>query len=314
MLILKNAINSIQLGLEDYELSKIDTRRIVSAARNFHAGILLLMKYKLSLLSPDDSEDVLIKKKIKPKMENGELIWIGDGKKTVDIQDIKERFKFLNIDFNWATFDDLTNERNNLEHYYTNSNSNIIENLVSSTFPLLNDFIRDHLDRDPEALLGDDAWNVLTEKYDLYLKNKESKEQKFEILNYYSDTILSALKEYRCNCCGSEFILPIEKSGGASETDYKCTSCETVFSYETLTSLAINEMFSTRMHYAFKDGEESPIWDCPECCGEYLYEEGICSICGHEANHCCEICGDTTDELDEICSYCSHIQYQIQKD
>ncbi|HDV7284581.1 TPA: hypothetical protein RJ191_001476, partial [Mannheimia haemolytica] len=77
MLILKNAINSIQLGLEDYELSKIDTRRIVSAARNFHAGILLLMKYKLSLLSPDDSEDVLIKKKFKPKMENGELIWIG---------------------------------------------------------------------------------------------------------------------------------------------------------------------------------------------------------------------------------------------
>lgn len=314
MLILKNAINSIQLGLEDYELSKIDTRRIVSAARNFHAGILLLMKYKLSLLSPDDSEDVLIKKKIKPKMENGELIWIGDGKKTVDIQDIKERFKFLNIDFNWTTFDDLTNERNNLEHYYTNSNSNIIENLVSSTFPLLNDFIRDHLDRDPEVLLGDDAWNVLTEKYDLYLKNKESKEQKFEILNYYSDTILSALKEYRCNCCGSEFILPIKKSGSASETLYKCTSCETVFSYETLTSLAINEMFSTRMHYAFKDGGESPIWDCPECCGEYLYEEGICSICGHEANHCCEICGDTTDELDEICSYCSHIQYQIQKD
>ncbi|OAQ14899.1 hypothetical protein F480_06160 [Bibersteinia trehalosi Y31] len=314
MLILKNAINSIQLGLEDYELSKTDTRRIVSAARNFHAGILLLMKYKLSLLSPDDSEDVLIKKKIKPKMENGELIWIGDGKKTVDIQDIKERFKFLNIDFNWATFDDLTNERNNLEHYYTNSNSNIIENLVSSTFPLLNDFIRDHLDRDPEALLGDDAWNVLTEKYDLYLKNKESKEQKFEILNYYSETILSALKEYRCNCCGSEFILPIKKSGSASETHYKCTSCETVFSYETLTSLAINEMFSTRMHYAFKDGEESPIWDCPECCGAYLYEEGICSICGHEANHCCEICGDTTDELDEICSYCSHIQYQIQKD
>lgn len=314
MPILNNAINSIQLGLDDYELSKTDARRVVSAARNFHAGILLLMKYKLSLLSPDDSEDVLIKKKIKPKIENGKLTWVGDGKKTVDIQDIKERFKSLNIDFDWVTFDDLTNERNNLEHYYTSSTPNTIGSLVSSIFPLLNDFIRDQLDKDPETLLGEDAWSILTENYDLYLRNKENKLQKFKALNYWSDTILSALKEYRCNCCGSEFILPIEKSGGASETDYKCTSCETVFSYETLTSLAINEMFCSRMHYAFKDGEEVPIWDCPECGGEYIYAEGICSICGHEANHSCKICGDTTEELDEYCSHCSHILHQMQKD
>ena len=48
--LLQNAINSIEIGIEDYELSQQDERRIISCVRNVFAGILLLFKYKLSLI------------------------------------------------------------------------------------------------------------------------------------------------------------------------------------------------------------------------------------------------------------------------
>ena len=45
-----NAIESIQIGVED--LLKNDDRRVLSAVRNVHAGVLLLCKEKLRQLSP----------------------------------------------------------------------------------------------------------------------------------------------------------------------------------------------------------------------------------------------------------------------
>jgi hypothetical protein len=55
--LLTNAIESIQLGVEDY---RAGTRpRLLSAVRNIHAGILLLYKEKLRRLSSTDSNNVL---------------------------------------------------------------------------------------------------------------------------------------------------------------------------------------------------------------------------------------------------------------
>ena len=57
--ILKNAVRSIQLGVEDYETSCVfeEDARAISAARNLYAGVLLLFKYKIATLavSPDAS-------------------------------------------------------------------------------------------------------------------------------------------------------------------------------------------------------------------------------------------------------------------
>lgn len=95
--LLQNAINSIEIGIEDYKLSQQDERRIISCVRNVFAGILLLFKYKLVELSPANSDEVLIKQQISWFMENGNIIAKGKGDKTVDVQSIKDRFKSLNI-------------------------------------------------------------------------------------------------------------------------------------------------------------------------------------------------------------------------
>lgn len=52
MTLFANAIETIQIGVED--LLRNDERRVLSAVRNVHAGVLLLCKEKLRRLSPDD--------------------------------------------------------------------------------------------------------------------------------------------------------------------------------------------------------------------------------------------------------------------
>ncbi|HDS1209226.1 hypothetical protein KE622_08000 [Shewanella algae] len=55
MSLLNNAVESIQIGVEDFESS--DARRVLSAVRNISAGILLLYKEKLRRMSPSDNKD-----------------------------------------------------------------------------------------------------------------------------------------------------------------------------------------------------------------------------------------------------------------
>ena len=119
MNIYKNAINSIKVGVEDYTLSKKDAKRAISAVRNIVAGILLLYKEKLCLLSPDHDKELLIKQDISFIYENDELVIKGTGKNTVNSVEISKRFKDLNISVDWETFKEINQLRNNLEHYYT---------------------------------------------------------------------------------------------------------------------------------------------------------------------------------------------------
>jgi len=74
--LLKNAVASIQLGVEDFQRND-DLRRLLSAIRNFHAGVLLLCKEVLRRLSPPDSNEVHIKaKQAAIKTKSGEIVWI----------------------------------------------------------------------------------------------------------------------------------------------------------------------------------------------------------------------------------------------
>ena len=101
MSILQNAIDSIAIGLEDYEST--DDRRIVSSTRNIFAGILLLFKHKLCELSPQGTDEALIKQRVLPTIDStGAVNWIGKGAKTVDVFNIEERFKSLNIVVDWT--------------------------------------------------------------------------------------------------------------------------------------------------------------------------------------------------------------------
>ncbi len=94
MSILNSAVDSIAIGLEDFESS--DQQRIVSCTRNLFARILLLLRHKLSMMSTPDSDEALIKQRVMPtKYDAGKIVWRGKGGNTVDVQSIKERFDSL---------------------------------------------------------------------------------------------------------------------------------------------------------------------------------------------------------------------------
>ncbi len=178
MSLLQNAIDSIQVGVEDYFID--DDRRYLSATRNICAGILLLYKEKLRRLSPSHDQELLVKQSIKPILKNGELTFIGQGKKTVDVQTIKERFKNLNIQYDWKKFDELNKLRNNIEHYYTDKSSSTVREVIVTSFLLIKDFIRQHLDEEPFSLLGNDCWQNLLKTSGVYEAEEKTCRQSFK--------------------------------------------------------------------------------------------------------------------------------------
>jgi predicted RNA-binding Zn-ribbon protein involved in translation (DUF1610 family) len=310
MSILKNAIDSIAIGLEDYQSS--DGRRIASSTRNIFAGILLLFKHKLCELSPPDSDESLIKQRVLPEMDaTGAVNWIGKGKKTVDVHNIKERFNSLGVAVDWNRLERVNKYRNDIEHYYSTQNLQSVQRLISDSFLIIRDFISDHLNEDPKQLLGDDAWAILINVNEVYEKEKSACVDALETLEFFSDEILSSFENYSCNECGSGLIMPSKKNEEAIEVEYVCKSCGNNLPYEDIIGDAVSEYFSHEVYLSHTDGGDSPITACPECEGIYLYSEKICSSCGHTAEHECQRCGSTIlpEELyaEPFCGYCEHV-------
>jgi hypothetical protein len=105
--LLTNAIESIRAGVEDYEESSHG--RLLAAVRSIHAGILLLYKEALRRTSPAGSNEALLKATIVPRRSvTGAVEFVGDGRKTVDVQQIRERFNALGLSL---TGSDLTELR-----------------------------------------------------------------------------------------------------------------------------------------------------------------------------------------------------------
>lgn len=310
MSILKNAIDSIAVGLEDY--SSPDQRRVISCTRNVFAGILLLFKHKLSLLSSPGTDEALIKQRVLPVLdESANLEWKGKGSKTVDVQGIRERFESLNIDVDWKRIDKINSFRNDIEHYFSNLKHEAIRSLISDSFVIINEFIRKHLNEDPKKLLGDAAWAVLIEVNEVYEKEKAECVAALESLEFFDDEVLSAFERYSCSECGSGLITPSARGIEATSTDYKCKSCGRTLPYEEMVSEAVTDYFGPDVYLSQTDGGNSPLADCPECGGIYLYAQGICASCGHTAEHKCQRCFSTImpEELfaEPFCGYCAHI-------
>lgn len=151
-LLLENAVESIKAGVKDYEQG--DHGRLLPSVRGIHAGILLLYKEALRRLSPANSDEVFIKAKILPKRDaQGNIYFVGEGKKTVDVQQIRERFESLGITTDWKRFDSITKVRNEVEHYYTNTSKRALQGLIADAFIVVRNFVTVELQVDPLTLL-----------------------------------------------------------------------------------------------------------------------------------------------------------------
>ncbi|MDR5759757.1 zinc ribbon domain-containing protein [Caballeronia sp. LZ035] len=310
--ILQNAVQSIQIGVEDFQSS--DPRRVLSATRNITAGVLLLFKEKLRLLSPADSDEALIRQKLVPEFKaDGTVHFKGQGRKTVDIQQIKDRFKSLNITVDMTTVDKISDIRNNVEHYLTNESPSAIKELVAGSFLIIRDFLTKELDHEPVDLLGMKTWNVLLETAEVFEKERKECKDAIEAIDWGSSTMHGMATELTCPNCESTLIKPIDPDVSAvSDLEFKCTVCGEVSELVDMLEKALADFFAYEIYSSVKDGGDSPLATCWECGREtYVVEDGECVACGTTPKHDrCAVChahlGPDEQEYNGLCGYHFH--------
>ena len=315
MSIIQNAIDSIQTGIEDYEYGS--NRRGVSAVRNISSGILLLYKEKLCQLSPEGNKELLIKQNISPvHNENGDIIFEGKGHKTVDVQSIKERFKSLSISVEWRRFDEINKLRNDLEHYYTAKSPDAIREIVAKSFLLIRDFLTEHLNKDPQIILGEDVWATLLEVNDVYSAEKESCKKSIDAVDWIYESVKDSLQNLRCSKCHSSLIQAPNNDDCYPRINLHCKSCNFDFFFNDVAEQCIDDSLSGEAYVAIKDGGESPYDTCPECNkNTFIHSENCCVACEYQMEYTqCKMCEEPLSLEEQYnegkCSYC---QYKWEK-
>jgi hypothetical protein len=317
MNILNNAVEAIQIGLEDFKSD--DQRRAHSALRNIFAGILLLFKEKLSRMSPPDSDEVLIKQIIVPMFDNkGRLVFQGKGNKTVDVQQIKDRFKEFDIKVQWKVFDEISRLRNNIEHYYTEESPAIINEVVSKSFKIIRDFCVTYLEEEPVEIFGAASWNIFLEADEVYESEKAASISSLAEIDWTFDTLKDAVEHLRCPTCESDLIhaMEVKKYETVRAFPLTCKKCQNEFELEDVIEECITEELAGAAHIAGMEGAEDPYTECPECLkSTYVYDEECCLNCGYQQeDKNCAVCGTPLDlEMAHEGRLCSYHKWVMEK-
>lgn len=318
MTILQNAIDSIQLGIEDYELINENPKRLISCTRNLFSGILLLFKHHLAELSDKDSDEVLIKQKIAPKIINGEIVFVGEGNKTVDVQGIRDRFQSLGIDVEWNQLIKIQNYRNNIEHYFSIDSPKAIESILAHSFNIINEFVRTYLKLDPIELFGQEVWSKLIEIKQVYHAEKQKNIYDLESNKYYNFKILELIKQSNCSECGFDLIKPLKNNADADQIRYRCLSCFRETDYHELIVSAIEQEvdYQQRRDSMFGDSLNEVFCTCPSCwTNAYSIESCFCFSCQYQAKQICDVCESslTGDEISFQSKFCSSCRNRYEK-
>lgn len=315
MSILKNAIDSLELGVEDCQSDQ--PKRLVSAVRNFYAGVLLLFKYKLALLS-QENDYALLKQQVFPVQEEFKIVWKGKGKNTVDFNQIQKRFQSLDIKVDWRPLEKAKDYRNDIEHYYDREKTKpeVVRQYISGCFIVVCDFIRNQLSEDPKTLFDPTIWDSLIKVKDVYEADKKACSESLKKLEWISDITFRIFNDFTCNKCGSDLIEPLDISDkDSTDASFRCRVCDEEWNYEELLPLAC-EKESECDHVRIKDGGEPTFAYCPSCMEEYYntdYE--VCFNCGTKGPFFCSLCDNVVPicELqlygsEGVCSWCCQVR------
>lgn len=316
--VLENAVTSIQLGVEDYQLTQGERGnplRAVSAARNLFAGVLLLFKYKIATLadSKEHAASLIYKaRKFKACRNNdGAIEWRPelDRNRTIDVADIELHFEGLGIRTDWKAVNTLQTCRNDLEHLHPKHPLEDINKFLIDLFPLLRDFITHELSENPAALLGN-TWEVMLRNHEFFARNLDEIQRLWAELGVLEHT-RELLKTCVCRACGSPLLEPNREdiqSGvpfDCSEFRYNCLACNQT---DPFIELMAEEL---RLTKADPFSDEDVITDCGGC-GAPMFDltEGHCHLCGYSYQPPkCEGCHQTLEDHEAengtLCDRCS---------
>lgn len=318
--LLGNAVSSIQIGIEDYRST--DPRRMLSAIRNLTAGILLLFKERLRELSPPDSGDVLIMHSIQPaRGSDGSIRFIGAKRRTVDVQQIRERFDALQVRVDWKRFESIAEARNSAEHFCLQLPESRIKEILSDAMHIMHGFIRHELQREPVELLGVETWGVLLRIGEIHSEELATCAAARMGIDWGNDISAAVSNDLRCAGCESRLLKPTHSTSGTlSSRQFSCVACGMSSAYCDLIEAAVGRHFFADLYHAHTRGGEMPVGSCSACGKEaFIYDYGVCAACGSaESVLPCQSCGEAfeKEELDDddVCELCASVLHLSSKD
>jgi hypothetical protein len=294
---------------------------MLSAIRNLTAGILLLFKERLRELSPPGSGDVLIMQCIQPVREpDGAICFIGARRRTVDVQQIRERFQSLKVHVDWKRFDSLSEARNNAEHFYLTLPEARVKELLADAMHVMHGFIRQELQREPIELLGAETWKVLLGLGDIHDQELTKCALAMTEVEWGADVTAAVSKELRCLGCGSKLLKPLRSTGGLFLLKLSCIACGTSSDYLDMIEPAVRKHFFADLYLAYTGGGDVPVLNCSDCGKEtFIVEHDLCAACGSpDSAMRCQSCGEpvTPKFIDEeqVCDLCASIFHVGSKD
>ncbi|MHA6636811.1 hypothetical protein ACX3OY_23845 [Citrobacter farmeri] len=325
----ENAVLSIQLGIEDFQLSQGgNPARSLSSVRNLFAGVMLLFKFKLakSVSNPEDAYRLIHipPKDILPNPDGaGGMIWEPEGQfqknKTIDVHHIKARFRTFKIEVDWDVVDKLHDCRNHLEHLHPRNTLGELSNFVANLFPVLAEFITKELVKTPQEVLGS-AWDIMLKHRNFYLKQLAECEQTWLDAGV-PDGMIEFIPNCTCAQCGSNLLkastMSIEEGYTVEHDDsdfqYVCVSC----GFVDLFAPRLIDSFQEAFFYWPPDGDEPTYELCYSCNHDtFVINEQTCRWCNNELDYGqCTLCDTQLSQDDQIndglCGYCS---YKMSKD
>lgn len=317
--LLKNAIASIQVGVQDYQLIPHDEARALSAVRNVTAGVLLLFKEKLRRLSPAGSNEVLIKQKVRPVISvSGEVIYVGDGDKTIDWPQIQERFSSLSVKADIKRMQQIISLRNQIEHYHTSQPAHSIKELLGNAFIVIRDFAQQELDEVPLTLFGREAWDVLLSVGEVYENELKSCRYSLFLADWPHAAVRNLVTSLCCPFCRSFLVKPVGDSVcNLEQAKLSCVQCGEPFYYSAVVDDLVEERYWADDFIAAKEGSDAVLEECDNCGkGTFLVSEAVCLACAKEETSAeCEVCGGRLSRFEQEYGVCDrHLEQLHHRD
>jgi hypothetical protein len=305
-----NAIQSIQIGIEDYGHN--DPKRALSAVRNFYAGTLLLAKEVLVRKAPNAAVMDVLATKFSPIPDGNGGVTLASNNKTIDFNELGERFKAFGLKIDRSALADLNNIRNDMEHFYTNATSKKVREAIARGFPVVVDLFK-LLREEPSKHLGA-SWETMLDVKSVYDTELAECEASFAKVDWKSDSMARAPRV--CPECSSRLVHCNDADTTVHEyADSKCRQCGAGIAADKLIETALEKFFEGDNFEAAKEGAEGVLGTCPECSYEtYVMsgEENGCAWCQLELGQCMRCAealtpNNVSSDSNEMCSYCDHI-------
>lgn len=287
---------------------------MLSAARNYYSGILLLAKECLIRAAPAADAKQILGEKFTPKPDGyGGVYYEVVVEKTIDFQQLEKRFKDFNLPWPEASLKQLQKLRNSIEHDHLKAPVNALSEAIASSFPVLLDFCK-ILDEDPQLIFAD-VWDTILEQRDVFEKVQKRCLASLEVIEWPAE--VSRLDRMACPACGSCLIGQYD----TANTDHqhvigRCFQCGEEIHFERFIEIIVTAAYAIDPCILAKEGQSSPIASCPEC-GASAYVEhedvSICFVCGVSIAGEYARCGATIDvneyspDYPSLCSYCAHM-------